>query len=342
MVGATVLAGNIPFSGGDLAQLTANGVITGSAYALVAVGFGMIIHITGRFHIAFAAIYAWTAFLAAQLEISAGMSFVPALVVATLIGVVIAVAVERFVYAPLVARVGHRSLFAVFIASLGLSTASEALINIIWQNPITIRTTISPVSFGPVSVTNLTLESVVVTWVLVLAVVAVLRWTNLGRKIRAVRVNPALSLDFGISTPRIYLIVFAGGTVLGGVGAVFRAAQTAPASDIGENLVQYAITAAFIAGAASGPLMIALLALLMGLIQSWSAFVISPTWAGFLVFAILLIYVVVRAANKVNWSRVFGRRVRYDVPAAAPTAGQRAAVDATTATEVSSGTAVTD
>lgn len=307
-----VLAANIPFDGPNIAQLTANGIVTGSAYALVAVGFGMIIHVTRRFHIAFAAIYAWTAFLAAQLQVSAGMSFVPAMVVATLIGVAVALLIERFVYAPLVRRVGHRSLFAIFIASLGLSTAAEALINIVWTNPITLQTDVEPVSVGSVNLTNLMLTGVVVTWVLVLVLVAVLRWTNLGRMIRAVRVNPDLAVDYGISTARIYLVVFAIGTVLGGVGAVYRAAQTAPASDIGENLVLYAITAAFIAGAASSPLVIALLALLMGLIQSWSAFVISPTWASFLVFAILLIYVLVKAGRKVNWSRMFGRRVRYD------------------------------
>lgn len=324
-----VLAANIPFDSANIAQLTANGVITGSAYALVAVGFGMIIHITGRFHIAFAAIYAWTAFLAAQLQISLGMPFVPALIVATLVGVVVALLIERFVYAPLVRRVGHRSLFAIFIASLGLSTAGEALINIVWQNPLTIQFTADPVALGTVNLTNLTLTGIIVTWVLVLIVVAVLRWTNLGRMIRAVRVNPDLAVDYGISTARIYLVVFAVGTALGGVGAVYRAAQTAPASDIGENLVLYAIAAAFIAGAASNPLVIALLALLMGLIQSWSAFVISPTWASFLVFAILLIYVLVKAGRQVSWSRLTHHRVHHpqDGTAMPAVAGVPAATD---------------
>jgi branched-subunit amino acid ABC-type transport system permease component len=307
-----VLAANIPFDGVNIAQLTANGIITGSAYALVAVGFGMIIHVTGRFHIAFAAIYAWTAFLAAQLQLSFGVSFSTAMIVATVVGMAAALLIERFVYAPLVRRVGHRSLFAIFIASLGLSTAAEALINIVWQNPITLETDVEPVALGTVNLTNLTLTGVIVTWVLVLILVAVLRWTNLGRMIRAVRVNPDLAVDYGISTARIYLVVFAVGTALGGVGAVYRAAQTAPASDIGENLVLYAITAAFIAGAASSPVMIALLALLMGLVQSWSAFVISPTWASFLVFAILLVYVLLKAGRKVNWARLVGSRGRYD------------------------------
>lgn len=306
-----ILASNIPFNGGNLAQLTANGVVSGSVYALVAVGFGIIIHITGRFHIAYAAIYALTAFLAAQLQVSYHVPFVAALIIATLIGVVVAVLMEVAVYSPIVARVGRHSLFSIAIASLGMATAIEALINIIWPNPITNIITINPVTIGPFRLTNLTLEAVITTWVLIFIVAGLLRWTNLGRMIRAVRVNPELSLDFGITPKRIYLVVFAIGTALGGVGAVLLAAQTAPAADIGENLVVFALTAAFIVGAARSPLWIAIVALLMGLVQAWSLFFIGSAWSICLIFSILTIYVAGRAAKTINWSRVLTSAYSY-------------------------------
>jgi branched-chain amino acid transport system permease protein len=310
-VSSIVLASNIPFNGGNFAQLTANGIVSGSAYVLVAVGFGIIVHVTGRFHIAYAAIYALTAFLAAQLQISYGVPFVAALVIATLAGVVVAVLIELAVYGPIVARVGRHSLFSIAIASLGLSTAIEALINIIWPNPITNIFTISPVTIGPFRLTNLTIEAVITTWILIFILAAVIRWTNLGRMIRAVRVNPELSLDFGITPRRIYLVVFAIGTALGGVGAVFLAAQTAPASDIGENLVVFALTAAFIVGAARTPLWIAVVALGMGLLQAWSLFFIGSAWSICLIFSILTIYVAGRAARTVNWSRILTSAYTY-------------------------------
>ena len=311
MGGHIILATNIPFNGGNLAQLTANGFVSGSSYVLVAVGFGIIIHVTGRFHIAYAAIYALTAFLAAQLQISYNLPFVAAMIVATLIGVVAAVGMELAVYAPIVARIGRHSLFSVAVASLGMSTAIEALINIIWQNPVTNIITVNALTIGPFRLTNLTLEAVITTWILIFILAAGLRWTNLGRMIRAVRVNPELSLDFGIRPRMIYLAVFAIGTAIGGVGAVFLAAQTAPASDIGENLVVFAITAAFIVGAARSPLLIAIVALGMGLLQSWSLFFIGSVWSVCLIFSILTIYVVGRAAKTVNWSRVFTPAYSY-------------------------------
>ena len=303
----------IPLNGTNIAQFTVNGIVTGSMYALVAVGFGMIIHIAHRFHFAYGAIYALSAFLAAQIQTSFRWSFVPALIVATLCGVVIAVAAETVVYAPLAARVGHRerALFPVFVASLGISTAIEAVINIVWPNPITTQIGVSAVKLGPVNLTSLDVESVVVTWVAVLLVAGVIRWTRLGRMIRAVRVNAPLSIDYGIRPAAIYATVFAIGTALGGIGAVFLAAQSAPESDMGDNLVLYAITAAFIAGAARSPSIIALLALAMGVIQSWSLFFVSSTWSSFVIFAILLIFIAVKAARAVNWHRLIRGRPRY-------------------------------
>ena len=302
-----------PLTTTNFAQLTANGVVTGSSYALVAVGFGMIIHIAHRFHIAYAAIYALMAFLAAQIQTTYGWPFVPALIVATLIGMIIAVGSERLVYSPLVRRVGNRdrALFPVFVASLGLSTAIEALINVIWPNPVTTSISITAVTLGPIHMTSLTVTSVITTWVAILLVAGVIRWTRLGRMIRAVRVNPSLSVDFGIKPSSMYMIVFAIGTSLGGIGAVFLAAQSAPESDMGENLVLYAITAAFIAGAASSPWVIGVLALAMGLIQSWSTFFISSTWSSFVIFAILLIFVMAKAIRAVNWGRLARGRPKY-------------------------------
>ena len=302
-----------PLTTTNFAQLTANGVVTGSTYALVAVGFGMIIHIAHRFHIAYAAIYALMAFLAAQIQTTYGWPFVPALIVATIVGMIIAVGSERLVYSPLVRRVGNRdrALFPVFVASLGLSTAIEALINVIWPNPVTTSISITAVTLGPIHLTSLTVTSVITTWVAVLLVAGVIRWTRLGRMIRAVRVNPQLSVDFGIKPATMYMIVFAIGTALGGIGAVFLAAQSAPESDMGENLVLYAITAAFIAGAASSPWVIGVLALAMGLIQSWSTFFISSTWSSFVIFAILLIFVMTKAIRAVNWGRLARGRPKY-------------------------------
>lgn len=299
----------LPITSANLLQLIVNGVITGSSYALVAVGFGIIVHITHRFHIAYAGIYALMAFMAAQIQTSYGIPFGLSLTLATLGGVLLAVLVERALYAPIVTRVaGRSSLFPVFVASLGIDTAIEACLNIIWKQPITLTFAITPVTIGRVHLTNLTLQTVLATWIAIIIVVLLLKYTRLGMRIRAVRVNAALSVDFGIRPERIYMAVFAIGTALGGIGAVYLAAESGPQSDMGENLVLFAITAAFIAGESGGPLIIAILALAMGLVQNLSLFLISSTWSTLAIFAILLAFVTFKAVRGVNWLRVLPNR----------------------------------
>jgi len=71
-----------PFTLANLLQYLATGIINGSLYALVAIGFALIINVTGRFHIAFSVTFAASAFVAGQVGISFGLPFA----VAALIG----------------------------------------------------------------------------------------------------------------------------------------------------------------------------------------------------------------------------------------------------------------
>ena len=76
--------------------------------------------------------------------------------------------------------------------------------------------------------------------------------------IRAVRVNPEMSMAVGVTPETIYLAVFAVGSFLGGVAAVFDAAKTAATPDMGFNPLFYAFVVAFLAGAAAPPVVVGL------------------------------------------------------------------------------------
>ena len=67
-----MVTASLPFTVGNLEQQLAYGLFSGTGYALVAVGFGLIITVTGRFHIAYGAMYALTAFMAGQVGIPGG------------------------------------------------------------------------------------------------------------------------------------------------------------------------------------------------------------------------------------------------------------------------------
>jgi len=310
----------LPFTVANLEQQLATGLVSGTGYALVAVGFGLIITVTGRFHIAYGATYALSAFIAGQTGLSWGMPFWASLVFGVLVAVVIAGLMESLVYWPLNRRLGAAALMTIFIASLGLSTAGSNLIALLWNGSggsVNISGfAVSTVHFLDVFTTNLALTSFFTGWAALLAVAAVIRYTKLGRMIRAVRVNQRLSLAMGINPRAVFLAVFALGTALGAIGAVFTAAQSTATADMGSTPILYAITVSFIAGGAA-PLVVALVAVGVGLLESLSIFVFQPQWSQVVVFAALLIYVLVKVVRENVGTR---RTVRPVTPASTPVA----------------------
>jgi branched-subunit amino acid ABC-type transport system permease component len=291
----------LPFTTANLEQQLASGLVSGTGYALVAVGFGLIITVTGRFHIAYGVTYALSAFIAGQASLSWGLPFPAALVLGVVAAALVAAVMESVVYWPLNRRLGAAALMTIFIASLGLSTAGENAIALLWNGAggsVNIQGfTVTTAHFLAVYTTNLALTSFFVGWAALLAVAAVIRWTRLGRMIRAVRVNQRLSLALGINPRAVYLVVFAGGTALGAIGAVFTAAQSTATSDMGSTPILYAITVSFIAGGAA-PLVIAAVAVGVGLLESLSIFFLQPQWSQVVVFACLLIYVLVKVIRE--------------------------------------------
>lgn len=127
--------------------------------------------------------------------------------------------------------------------------------------------------------------------------------------IRAVRVNPPLSVLVGINPAYIYVAVFAIGTALGGIDAIFVAANSTATPTMGDNPVLYAITVAFIARSIN-PLVLAAVAVGVGLVESLSSLVVQPQWSQVVIFGGLLLYVIGYAIRQGNGISALLRRRR--------------------------------
>jgi branched-chain amino acid transport system permease protein len=286
-----------PFTLANLLQYLATGIINGSLYALVAIGFALIINVTGRFHIAFSVTFAASAFVAGQVGISFGLPFAVAALIGMIAGAILGVLIERIVYWPLNRRIGMAALLVIFVASLGVSTVGEATLSLGWLNTPGVAIqgfNLKGIRVGGVSFTNLNLVTVIAAVVVILGLHIVIKQTALGRMIRAVRGNPEMSAAVGIDPKRIYLVVFAIGSAVGGLAAVFSATSALATPDMGTTPILYAITVAFVAGTFASPLAIGLTGLLIGVIESLSTFIVSSIWTQTFVFGALLLYVAAR------------------------------------------------
>ena len=282
---------------GNVLQIVVNGLINGSTYALLGVAFGLIIGVTGRFHVAFAMTYTLAAFVAAWLGMWLGAPFWIALLGGALVAAFVGAAIDRFVYWPILLRTGSSGLLMVFVASLGVS--------IVGRNAIALTTIVSPatvvggftnsgINVGPVTVSTLSLTTAAFDWLLIVATALLLAKTSVGRAIRAVRANPEMALCVGIEPATVSAIVFALGSFLGGSAGVFQAALTSATPDMGATPFFYALVVAFVAGLSSPPLVVAGIGLALGLVESFTTLVLPTTWTALVVFGILFIYVALR------------------------------------------------
>jgi branched-subunit amino acid ABC-type transport system permease component len=271
--------------------------VSGSAYGLLGAGFALIYSVTQRFHFAYGLSYAIAAYAAAQMGMKLGSPFWLLGVAGALAALVSGVAIEGLLYRPMAKRAGSSALLTIFVASLGLTIVGQNIIKLLWleqtSQPI-YGVTIQPVRVGSLHLTVLDLQQVGVSWALIALLALLLAGTGVGRNVRAVRVNPHMSLTVGISPTRIFLFVFALGSAMAGAAGVFAAAQTSATPDMGYRPTLLAFVVAFLAGPSRSPLMVGLVGVLFGLIESWSGLWLSAQWATPVVFGVVVIYAALR------------------------------------------------
>src|SRR5712691_2011751 len=283
----------------QVAQLAVAGVINGSFYGLVGVSFGLILGVTGRFHYAFALVFTLAAYVVSVLESAAGWPATLSAFVGLAVAVLVGVAIEEFVYRPLALVSGKLSLLTVFISSLGVTIAGINLITLVWTSGSRSLGLVSlvPLHVGNVSFTSLDLFLVATAWLLIAALAGVLRGTDLGRTIRAVRGNPTLARIMGTDPARIYLVVFAIGSLLCGFAGILNGARFAVLPDMGDRPVMFAFVVAFLGGTRRSPFAIGLAGLFIGVIESLSGYWVSPQWTSLVVFSVLFVYLILQPVD---------------------------------------------
>jgi branched-chain amino acid transport system permease protein len=94
----------------------------------------------------------------------------------------------------------------------------------------------------------------------------------------------------GVNVRRIFLVVFAVGSLIGGVAAVFAGMRFAVRPSMGDTSVFYAFVVAFLAGPSRGPWLVGLVGLLIGLIESLSTLWVTQSQSSLVVFGLLLVW----------------------------------------------------
>jgi branched-chain amino acid transport system permease protein len=301
----------------QFAQLSANGIINGAAYGLLGVGFALILGVTGRFHFAYSFTYSLATYLAFTLhsrglKLNIWVALLLALALVTALGVV----VERHVYQPLAIRAGATALLAIFVAALGIGIAGENLIRLFWGSSNQQLTGIAqkPIRLWGERIIflNYDVYQVLSAVALVLVLSALLKFTPLGRAIKATRGNPEMAQIIGINPKGIYMVCFGIGTLFSGVAGFWYGVKFSVVPDMGLRPVIFAFVVAFLAGTARSPIRVFAMGIAVSLIEQWSSMFMSVRWTQTAVFVILIGYLISQSVDLKSYLNR-GRRGRVAV-----------------------------
>lgn len=275
-----------------LIQVLVNGLALGGLYACIAAGFSLVwgvLNIINILHGSLIVLGGYLAFFAHQ---SFGISpflFAP---VAGAILFVLGYAIQRIAINPVMGRPVLMTLVLTFGLNLFLDNAMLAGFKADYRK-INLTPPLGVFEFGDII---LPVDRVYATAVGVLIVIALgllLRFTQLGRAIVAVRMDRDAASLMGIDVKRTYAIAFALGTFMAGsagalLAAIFPISPVSSAGYLGKAFV-----ICVLGGLGSIPGVIAG-GFALGVIESFGALFIGPENALTISFLLLLVLLVVR------------------------------------------------
>ncbi len=280
------------------AQLVAQGIISGSLYALLGVSWGLIFATTKTFHFAHA-LTLTAAVYAAVLAVDRGLPLPLGFLAAAVGGGGLGVLTELGIYRPL--RRVNATQLNIFLASLGFLIAGESLVLIAFgpdARPLA-GFPLAGIEVGPVAFTTIEALWMVGSWLLIAALMVWLWRTRYGRAIRAVASNRELAQCVGVDPDRIHLLVFAIGSVLVAIGGTLLALRETASPTIGVQPVLAAFIAVFLGGIGSIP-GAALGGIVLGLAENMGGLLLPGHWQGVIAFVVLFLTLVFRPGGLVG------------------------------------------
>ena len=276
-----------------LVQLVANGLVNGSHYALLALGFGLIFGTTRVVHFAYGPVYALSAYGCWFAATSLGAPLWLAVLAGIATGAVAGVLSYLVVYRPFERR-GSPSL-VVLIASLGLFIVLENAIGVVFGTDTKVVPDPPSAVFlwGPLVLTGVQIAQVVALAVVAGATGLYLTRTRMGKAVLAMTDNAEMARVIGIDTVKVSIIAFALGSAIAAVPAALILVKDGATAHMGFLAVFMAFVSVVVGGV--GSLRGAVLGgLVLGLIESTGMIRIPTEWQSSVAFVVLFIVLLFR------------------------------------------------
>lgn len=275
------------------------GLVTAAVLAIAAVGFTMQFAVTDVLNLAYGAVMIASAFVAYAVN-QAGASVWFGLVAAAAAGAAVSVLLNQGIYTPFRRRAdssGNKSApVTMVIVSLGMTLIIEfGLQAIVGGTSVSYTVSQGPtVKAGGLVLTAVQLVIIGLSVLVMAAVHALLRYTKLGKAMRATAANRSLARTCGIRTDRVITLTWAlTGALCGVAGTVFAMNNGSFGATSADLFLVVILAAVFLGGPGQAYGAMAG-AVIIGLATEISAAYLTPSYKDVVAFAALLIVMAVR------------------------------------------------
>ena len=270
------------------AQLLVNGIVNGSHYALLGLGFGVIFGPTRITHFAFGPLYALAAYAAWTAAVPLGLPLPLAALIGILAGALSGFATYRVLYRPLERR--QSPSLVVLIASLGLFIVLENLIGIVFGSDTKVVPSFNADVFvvGDVVFTSVQVAQVLALLVVGMLLALFLTRSDYGKAVMAMTDNPEMARIIGIDTVKVAGLAFALGSAVAAMPAVLILLKEGATPYMGFSAIFMGFVAVVIGGI--GSLRGAVVGgFALGLVENLGTWQIPTEWQGTIAFVVLFL-----------------------------------------------------
>lgn len=211
-------------------QQIINGLVLGSVYALVALGYTMVYGIINLINFAHGevlmvgALTSWTVVNALEGTMPGWALMLVSLVAAIIVCALLNFAIEKIAYRPL----RNAPRLAPLITAMGVSLLLQTLAMIVWKpnpKPYPILLPTEPYEIGGAVINTVQILIIVVTAVTLAGLMFLVNHTKLGRAMRATAENPRVASLMGVRPDTVISATFIIGAALAALAGVMYASN---------------------------------------------------------------------------------------------------------------------
>jgi neutral amino acid transport system permease protein len=276
-----------------VAQAGVNGLSLGSIYALGAVGLTLVYGILKLVNFAQGDFLTFGAYMAFLVNVTWGMPLVVAILFAMAATALMSLFFERVMWGPMRSR--GAGVLQLLLMSIGLAFLLRALVTYFWGTEIRsldVDVT-SSVEFLGLRMGRTELIVVLVGFAVLTAVALMLRYTLLGKRMRAIADDLELAETSGIDTRKVIYATWVFAGALAALAGVLDAAITNLKPEFGFQLL-LPIFAAVVLGGIGDAFGALAAGIVLGLMIEWSTLVFPDRWKVQIGFVVLIIALIIR------------------------------------------------